>query len=211
MWRDGALAENASVYEVCRLVEGRKALFVDIGANSGTFSLAVARCVGKDAKILAVEPNPTMAARLGVNIGLNAFSDRIEVCPYALSDSDGTDELVLARGNFGEASLTYVGKPSGRVTVTKRTLGSILPDDIGQFETFVIKIDVEGHEDKVLYRYIREASDEQLPDHILIEVDHASRWTSDLFAAFKARQYLRSEHAMYGNALFSRSSGRSES
>ena len=94
-----------------------------------------------------------MAARLGVNIGLNAFSDRIEVCPYALSDSDGTDELVLARGNFGEASLTYVGKPSGRVTVTKRTLGSILPDDIGQFETFVIKIDVEGHEDKVLYPF----------------------------------------------------------
>src|ERR1700726_4420927 len=45
--------------------------FVDIGANVGLFSLFVASCVGQQARILAIEPEPGNLRRLEFNVRAN--------------------------------------------------------------------------------------------------------------------------------------------
>lgn len=62
--------------------------FIDIGANVGTYSLFVARHSGAEAKILAIEPHPTMSSRLQENAALNCFD--ITTVRTAVSDFTGT-------------------------------------------------------------------------------------------------------------------------
>jgi hypothetical protein len=47
--------------------------FIDIGANIGAYSLFVAANAGPSARILAVEPQPEVFARLSFNIAQNPF------------------------------------------------------------------------------------------------------------------------------------------
>src|ERR1700730_14359329 len=47
--------------------------FIDVGANIGTWTLVGANAVGEGGCVLAVEPNPRTARRLGDNVRLNCF------------------------------------------------------------------------------------------------------------------------------------------
>ena len=42
-------------------------MFVDVGANVGTYALALARHVGASGKVIAIEPHPVTHARLAFN------------------------------------------------------------------------------------------------------------------------------------------------
>src|SRR5260221_2350746 len=42
-------------------------VFVDVGANVGTYALALARHVGVSGQVIAIEPHPVTDARLGLN------------------------------------------------------------------------------------------------------------------------------------------------
>ena len=51
-------------------------VFVDVGANVGTYALALARHVGAGGKVIAIEPHPVTLARLAFN---NAASGTTQV------------------------------------------------------------------------------------------------------------------------------------
>ena len=42
-------------------------VFVDVGANVGTYALALAQHVGASGKVIAIEPHPVTHARLAFN------------------------------------------------------------------------------------------------------------------------------------------------
>ena len=42
-------------------------VFVDVGANVGTYAVVLARHVGERGKVIAVEPHPVTRARLAFN------------------------------------------------------------------------------------------------------------------------------------------------
>ena len=136
--------------------------FVDLGANIGVFTLAVAKL---GLKVIAVEPLSINLQRLcksveeGVSEDGAPFADRVTIIHNALSDVRENVQLGKDRQNVGG---TYVLKDSNE----KKVQGSAVNgkyndvvmtaklDDLLQLPNFdlkkvILKIDVEGYESKV--------------------------------------------------------------
>jgi FkbM family methyltransferase len=120
--------------------------FFDVGANAGQHSLFMAR---KVSQVHAFEPSPTMNDRFRLNVAINAL-DNVILHPVALSDADSEAMLGSGfRGNSGSRSLhwTLPDGPSDRVQMRH---GDAYFDAHGLPRMHLLKIDVEGHEQKVL-------------------------------------------------------------
>ena len=111
--------------------------FIDCGANIGLWSLVAAPMVWPNGRVVAFEPNPSVAKRLAEAA---VQSSVIEVHAMALSDKPGVLQLAAGR----EHNLARINSEGAR-SVPATTLDAVLerrPDGI--------KIDVEGYELKVL-------------------------------------------------------------
>ena len=49
-------------------------MFVDVGANVGTYAMVLARHVGANGKVIAIEPHPVTHARLAFNHAASGFT-----------------------------------------------------------------------------------------------------------------------------------------
>ncbi len=118
-------------------------LFVDIGANVGSYTLLA--CGGVKARGICVEPVPETFSRLMANLRLNDLTDRVEALNIGLAEKEG--ELLFTRA---ENSINRVVRPEDHgketVSVKVRTLDDILGGAIPS----LIKIDVEGFETPVI-------------------------------------------------------------
>jgi len=168
-------------------VEGRAALILDIGANCGAFIVPLA-AAGAGSRCLAFEPNPTMVERLKVNLHLNDLATRVEVHPVALGAESG--EAVLSfSGNLGEATLqSDPERATHQVHVPLRRLSDLLTGT-ARYETFFLKIDVEGYEPEVLMPFFATVDRSLWPTHILIETEHRNDWSADLGGQLAALGY----------------------
>ncbi|MEM9795824.1 MAG: FkbM family methyltransferase [Pseudomonadota bacterium] len=153
-------------------------------------------------RVVAVEPNPIMVERLNQNIALNGLGDCVDVRAIALSDAPGQTDLHVYAHNMGEASLRPDMRHQGRtITVETWTLSRLIADNPG-FKTVVVKMDVEGLEDRVL----RGILDDEAPcpiDHLLIETQHAGDWSYPLLERLAARGF-QAMPSVEGNTFFSR-------
>jgi FkbM family methyltransferase len=103
----------------------------------------------KVSQVHAFEPSPTMSDRLRVNVAINVLNNVI-LHPVALSDADSQAMLGSGlQGNSGSRSLhwTLPDGPSERVQVRQ---GDAYFEAHGLPRMHLLKIDVEGHEQKVL-------------------------------------------------------------
>lgn len=163
--------------------------FVDVGANIGGYSLAVAAMAGPGARILAIEPLPEIFGRLVYNIRLNPFGT-VKALELAVADMDGDMSLFVDRYNQGESSLKIITAAESRsVRVPVRKLGTILRDEA--FERIdVLKLDVEGAEDLILEPFFRDAPERLYPSMIILH-SAPQRWNVDLIGLIEARGYRR--------------------
>lgn len=120
----------------------------DLGANIGFVSLLLARQVGMQGHVLAVEALPGNVARLTRNVELNGLASVIEVLPAAATDLEGpVTFLVGPSGGMGKAhgsagrELEY----GEQITVKGITLDHQVYA-FGRAAPQVIKIDIEGGE-----------------------------------------------------------------
>lgn len=203
IWLSGALPEPRSHAALEALLHSRRVLFVDIGANCGTYTIRAARVASADSTLIAVEPNPRMAISLRRNLELNALSERVAVHECALAAEVGEATLRLAAGNSGQGSLRQVAKTRGTITVPTKPLAGILPAAHDGM-LFAIKIDVEGFEDEVLCPYLDSAPEGGLPNLMLVETEHAAAWRKDVVTALTRRGYAATFNGE-GNTLFQRS------
>lgn len=144
------------------------ATFVDIGANAGAYSFFVRSRFGADVRIVAVEPDPEMQQRIAYNMASNGI-DNIEICPVALSDSSGEAMLELQEGQRGQNAL--VDAPTaGRsmLVVPVNTLTNLLAER-GVQRIDALKIDIEGHEHRVLGHFFAHAEPGLWPRALLTE------------------------------------------
>ncbi|PZU10327.1 FkbM family methyltransferase [Sphingomonas sp.] len=120
---------------------------IDIGANLGYFSLLMADRVGPSGRVHAFEANPAMAGLLRESAAANGFGERIAVHSDPLWDEDGVPcVLKIPEGEPKNAHLvTGAGEDVPGVRLTTRRLDS-LP---GLLDADVIKIDVEGAEERI--------------------------------------------------------------
>jgi FkbM family methyltransferase len=202
MFVHGHHPEARSVAVLVRLVEGRRCLILDIGANSGTYTVPLARACAPGSSLVAFEPIPPMRRRLERNLALNGLAAGVTVVEAALGGEAGSAELNLHPENFGQSSLRALDVGDARVRVEVRPLADFVADP-GAFDLFLIKIDVEGLEDTVLGPYLDAAPDDALPHAILIEMVLAAEWKRDLAELLHARGY-RIVFEAEENALFVR-------
>lgn len=87
--------------------------FVDIGANVGAYALFVAGLAGSGARILAVEPQPRVFAKLAYNIGLNPFGT-VKAVACAVADKAGELTLFLDPRNESESSVRVLNSTSAQ-------------------------------------------------------------------------------------------------
>lgn len=132
--------------EIARLADlvGGRRRAVDVGANRGVYSYWLARCC---ARVEAFEPNPELARRLD-----SAGLGNVAVHRVALSDRGGTAELLVPRHRKGG-----LDDPGGRLAgLDPLDAAARFPTTLARLDDFsladvdFIKIDVEGHEERVL-------------------------------------------------------------
>jgi FkbM family methyltransferase len=124
----------------------------DIGANVGLFSFASAVAAGSAGRVLAVEPDPVMAALLRRSAAANSGHAPVEVLPAAVSDGLSVARFHVARRNRATNHLDGFGaRKSGDVRTTQLVLTVTLDWLAARFPApDVIKIDVEEAELAVL-------------------------------------------------------------
>ncbi len=187
-------------------------LFVDIGANIGSYTILAAKGVG--ARTIAVEPLPATYAHLENNIHYNRVGHLVDARNVGLAgkrgnllfsaDLDTTNHIV---------NETYAGP---KVNVDVLPLDELLAD----CEPFAIKIDVEGFEREVLAGGARALSrstlqvvvievGEQLhregqPEKPVVEMLREAGFTSYTYDPRNRQVIATTEPSVVGNYIFVR-------
>ena len=175
-------------------------VFIDVGANCGFFSLRVANALPQahSGHVIALEPHPEMRRRLSFNIELNSASD-ISILGYAVSDRTGSARLLEGVGNLGETRVS----DRGSINVELRTLLEIASDE--RLERIdAIKVDIEGHEDRVLEPFLRDAPNSLLPRVLVAEYRWSDDWKSDWMTSAVSRGYREQVRTRFGNVILIR-------
>lgn len=116
-------------------------LFVDVGANVGSYVVLAAHQTG--AQVVAFEPDAAALEVLAANCALNQVASRVRIVPRALSAKQQTLWF-----STGQDTVNHVldGPAPGAVEVEAVSLDSCMGDEA----PLLIKIDVEGYEPEVM-------------------------------------------------------------
>jgi len=124
-------------------------IVIDIGAHIGLHSIHLA----KKAKLLiCLEPEPNNYRLLKINVKMNKL-DNIIVLPIAASNKDDYVILYLSERSSGAHTLEYsrsnLIQSRKNLRVLSRKVDTLL-EQLGIRNVDIVKIDVEGHEEKVI-------------------------------------------------------------
>jgi FkbM family methyltransferase len=162
------------------------ARFVDIGCNIGLYVMAVKSWV-PDAKILAVEVDPTYANRLQFNVAANDLND-VSVVNAAAGATSGTGKYYLDAGSM-------IGSGPA-LDVPVRSLHEMLISD-GFDRIDAMKVDIEGFEDRVLPPFFETAPRSLWPRLLILEA-----WTGAIRDLCIARGYRVRMEQPHMNTIF---------
>lgn len=170
------------------------AVFLDVGANIGYYSVIASGLVGDQGQVVAYEPDPENFRLLRENLAANGAAN---VCPVqaAVADYSGTADLYLADENKGDHQLYDNGNGRGRCVVTVVNGG----DHVSGLTRRVdfVKIDTQGSETVVikgLYDILRANS-----DHLVMVIE---LWPYGLRRAGSSGRELLDLLAPLGLSLF---------
>ena len=152
-------------------------VFFDVGANIGYYSLMAAKHGAT--RVIAFEPNPELAKRCRLNIELNGFDNRIEVVEAALGEKKGTLRLMLDEVDLGSSSIVSNVRGTREIPVNVVSLNEVITK-MGVSRIDVLKIDVEGMEDRILKPFFLTAQKSILPKMVIIEDTNKCVWNWDI-------------------------------
>lgn len=178
-------------------------LFLDIGANIGSYTILAARVCG--ARTIAFEPDPNTARLLRRNIAINKVVALTEVQETALGDFNGQTAFTV-----GLDTMNRVARLEDELV---QVVSIARLDDVSEAsEPALIKLDVEGYEEQVLSGASRVL---RTPSLLAVQSEMCSRMVRDTLEScgFKHQFYdpftrtLQSKPFRYrtSNALFVRS------
>jgi len=147
--------------------------FVDVGANVGTYAVALAKHVGMSGRVIAIEPHPVSNARLAFNASASKLTN-LTLVKAAAGDINGELMIETDGDNLGASHISE----TGGFKVPAYRLQTIL-QDAGITQVDALKIDVEGYEDRVLTGFFREAPESLWPRAVAIEHLERKAWLHD--------------------------------
>lgn len=177
-------------YAFCRAHMPRQdGVFLDIGGNAGVFSLFVASLM-QSGTLICAEPQPAMFDRLETNFALNGtLAERLKVNlkPTAIGGLEPGTLTISTPKSAGQASARVIeGDPTIEVPVTPMLN---LLETSGAEKLDLLKIDVEGFEDGILFPFFETAPASLYPKAIVMEACHANRWERDCEALLLEKGY----------------------
>lgn len=143
---------------------------LDIGAQSGYFSLLFSRLVGPQGKVIAFEPLPANFRMLEENVRLNGLGN-VTIRQEAVADHSGDMSFEFPSEPTLIAGPLLEGENQGVLTVKGVSLDDIF--SVGSVPVQFIKMDVEGAEEEVL-RGALKLLDSSHPD-MLIELHNMEK------------------------------------
>jgi FkbM family methyltransferase len=180
-------------------------LFIDIGANAGSYTILACKAVGANG--YAFEPIPATYRRLQENTRLNHLEDRVVCQNIGLGDAPGivrfTDSLDTVNHALANGESDFAA-----IDVQIRTLDGIMKDEAPS----LIKIDVEGYETPVLKGAVETLRRQSLHSVIMELNGSGARYNyreSDIlemmldhgFDTYKYEPFTRSLEKLHGKSV----------
>ena len=166
---------------------GSGGTFVDVGANVGTYALALARHVGGNGKVIAVEPHPVTFARLKFNNDASGVA-QTKLVAAAAGPSDGELMIETDGDNLGASHIVTGAAGANAIKVPSLRLRRIL-EEAGVTRVDALKIDIEGFEDRALVPFFGDAPQTLWPRTVVIEHLSRDEWQQDCIADMISRGY----------------------
>lgn len=135
--------------DVVPTVKDQQIVVLDIGANVGFFAVRQALKHGKNLRLLAFEPDPETYARLQANVGRIKRRVGSDITCYNCALDTHTGQAKFLQDMSVESRILDDDSTAPAITVQITTLDSIVEKE-GITKIDLIKLDVEGHELKVL-------------------------------------------------------------
>ncbi len=157
--------------------------FVDVGANVGTYAIPLAKHVGEEGRVIAIEPHPQASARLAFNARASNLGN-LSLVVAAAGDIDGKLKIETDGDNLGAS---HISTDSGIEVPARKLLSVLVVNQIMSIDA--LKIDVEGYEDRVLIPFFTDAPRALWPKAIAIEHLERDEWQNDCIKDMIARGY----------------------
>ena len=126
---------------------------VDVGANHGYYTLLLADAAGPSGRVVALEPNPSLAELLGLTLEVNGFERRAIVSAQAATDGPPrTVRLVIPRRRGACATICRAPSAADLVVDVEATSVDALTASWPRVD--LVKIDAEGAE-PIIWRGMR--------------------------------------------------------
>ena len=122
-------------------------IIIDVGANVGYYTIYLAKIVGKNGKVVAIEPDPYSFQTLKKNCELNNLSN-VEFYNLAISDHNESLSFYQEKSHSGKGSLFSNSTENTSIDVQATTLDELFEKKLQTINW--LKIDVEGFEFFVL-------------------------------------------------------------
>ncbi|TNE48741.1 MAG: FkbM family methyltransferase [Deltaproteobacteria bacterium] len=136
------------------------ALFVDVGANVGSYTLLA--CAVRKARGYAFEPVPQTYERLMANLHLNNLAERVTAMNLGLSDEEGELAFVV-----DENCTNHVLRPTEEAANVTRVNVRTMDDVLQKESPSLLKVDVEGFETPVIHGALKTLQKESLHSVIM--------------------------------------------
>lgn len=162
---------------------------LDVGANIGYMTNLYAARVGEKGIVHAFEPHPKIRQKLEANVARIAQTRGtapVVVHACALGDARGTAELIET-GHFGlnQGTAYLASSAAGADGATRYQVQIETLDDLFPAMTFtLLKIDVEGHEAKVIKGSHRLLQEQRIRHVIYEDHDQGRTGLPELFAGY---------------------------
>lgn len=179
------------VSRIVRRLTAPGASVVEVGANLGYYTLLMARAVGENGRVLALEANPRLAGLARRSVHFNGYSGRVRLEAKAAADQAGELSFMTSRRHSGSGH-TLVPESAicedDMVTVVE----AVPLDDIAPEKVDFIRLDAEGSEPLILKGATRLLAD---PDIVVCMewgvIQMRSRTDVPQFVAWLAGQGFR--------------------
>lgn len=180
-------------------------LALDVGANIGHMTSALAARLGPTGTVVPFEPHPILFRELSENVARWAqfpATARVEPRELALGASSGKGQLTTTArfdSNMGLASMASRTEGGDAITtneVTLARLDEVLPD----VEIGVMKLDVEGYELQVLEGASKLLEQSRVRDIVFEELDPPPTPVMELLESFNFRIFSLDQR-LWGPAL----------
>jgi FkbM family methyltransferase len=157
-------------YETSLLLSflGPGAVFVDVGANIGYFSVIAARLVGASGAVFAFEPGRDNFALLRDNLELNDCRHTVTAVEAGLALAPGRGRLYLSADNAGDHQIFAVDAARNHHAIELLNGSDYLRGRVPRMD--LLKVDVQGAEYAVIAGLLPLLRELPRPPRIMIEL-----------------------------------------